>query len=102
MSSGAPPAITVMVPSRAAGGPPDTGASTQPIPVSRFSRAAMSRVAAGSAVDRSTRSFSGRAASATPWRPKTQLSTAAVWSTHRRTMSLASATAAGEAAGCAP
>src|SRR5215213_6363586 len=47
MSSGAPPAITVMVPSRAAAGPPDTGASTQPIPVSRLRRAANSRVAAG-------------------------------------------------------
>ena len=46
-----PPIMIASVPASAAGGPPETGASTQPMPVSATSRAANSRVIATSMVE---------------------------------------------------
>ena len=98
----APPAITVMVPARAAPGPPDTGASTQAVPVASRSSSAIARVASGSAVERSMTVRGARDAAATPSGARTQRRTASVCSTQIRTMSLASATAAGLSRGTAP
>jgi hypothetical protein len=94
--------MMVSVPSRAASGPPDTGASTQRKGACRRSRAAMSRVASGLIVEWSTTILPVSRAVARPFSPKQQFSTAGASSTHIRTMSLAAATAPGESARRAP
>ena len=94
--------MTVMAPVRASCGPPETGASTQPMPCSALSRAAACRVPSGSAVERSITSFTEPAPAAMPSSAKTQASTAAICRTQSITTSLAAATAAGEAAAIAP
>ena len=59
-SAASPPAITVSVPASTAGGPPDTGASTQRQPVSLNTRAACARHASTGMVEKSTTSCGAR------------------------------------------
>lgn len=106
-SAASPPAITASVPARAPGTPPDTGASTQPIPVSARSRAAISRVRSGWMVELSTSNLPVDASpdavpAATPSGPNTTASTAAVSVTQRNSRSTRPASSAGESARAAP
>jgi hypothetical protein len=75
ISAALPPIISVSVPLAAAGAPPESGASTQPMPVSAARRAAISAVLAASMLDMSTSNLSESAPAATPAGPNTALST---------------------------
>ena len=62
------------VPAAAAGGPPETGASTQPMPVAVRSRSANALVVATSVVEWSTSSLSALPPAAMPSGPNTAAS----------------------------
>ncbi len=51
MSASLPPAMMASVPASAAGGPPETGASTQPMPVRLRSSSAMALVLSTTVVE---------------------------------------------------
>jgi hypothetical protein len=76
ISVSAPPAMIVSDPAAAAGGPPETGTSTQLQPVFAWSRREKSRHSAAGMVEKSTTSCGGRKAVARPVVPKTAVSTA--------------------------
>ena len=102
ISAASPPAMTVKPPSRAAAGPPETGASIQRMPFAAVSFDATSRATSGLTVERSITSLRDRGALARPCSPKTQLRTAGASSTHISRNSLPAATAAGASARMAP
>ena len=70
-SASAPPAMIASVPAAAAGGPPETGASTQPMPASVRSRSANALVASTAVVEWSTSSLPGAPPAAMPSAPNT-------------------------------
>ena len=102
ISAASPPAITVNVPVPAAGGPPETGASTQPQPVPSRNFDAKARPLSTLTVEKSTTSCGGASALATPFVPKTACSTASVVGRLSSTMSASRAVSAGDAAAAAP
>ena len=94
--------MIVRLPSRAAAGPPETGASIQRMPLAAVSFDATSRATSGLTVERSITSLRDRGALARPCSPKTQFRTAVPSSTHISRNSLSATTAAGVSAGMAP
>jgi len=90
------------VPASAPGVPPDTGASSQAMPHSAASSAAISRVAVGSRLEKSTSSCPLRPPSAMPCSPNTTSRTTAVSARHSSSMSLSRHKSAGLAANRAP
>jgi hypothetical protein len=76
------------VPASAPGVPPDTGASSQAMPHSAASSAAISRVAVGSRLEKSISNWPLRPPWATPCSPNTTSRTTAVSARHSSTMSL--------------
>ncbi len=101
-SAGSPPAMTASVPARVPATPPDTGASTQPIPLASCRRAASSRVAPGRMLEWSTNSDPCPPAAAMPSAPKSTASTACASETQAKTTAASAATSAGEPAPRAP
>jgi len=90
------------VPASAPGVPPDTGASSQAMPHSAASSAAISRVAVGSRLEKSTNNCPLRPPSAMPCSPNTTSRTTAVSARHSNTMSLSRLSSAGLLASRAP
>ncbi len=90
--------MSASVPASAAGGPPETGASTQRMPVSAARRAANCRVASTSVVEWSTSTLPRAAPSATPFGPNTAAARSSLVMTLTWTMALARATSAAELA----
>ena len=102
ISAASPPAMTVSVPSPAAGGPPETGASIHPAPPAARSLPASSLAFAGGMVEKSSTSCGALSTAAAPPSPRTALSTAAVVGRLSSSRSAPRAAAAGESAACAP
>src|SRR5689334_2289256 len=100
-SASLPPQKMVSVPFSAPSDPPETGASTIPIPRSA-SRAAMSAVADGDTVEQSTTRPPLARPSATPPGPSSTCSRSGVSETQVKTASAACAASAGDAARSAP
>ncbi|MNF95724.1 hypothetical protein D3C84_784910 [compost metagenome] len=94
-SSSWPPAMIARVPASAPGVPPDTGASIQRMPVRDSSSAAISRVAAGSRLEKSTSNWPGRAPSMMPPSPNTTLRTTRVSARQSMTISASAQSSAG-------
>lgn len=82
--------------------PPETGASTQRMPLAAARRAAMSRVAAGVMDEKSTTTLPWPGTDASPFAPNATSSTAAASVRHMKMMSASRATSAGLAATRAP
>ncbi len=100
-SPASPPTKMVSVAFLAPSEPPETGASTMPIPRSRR-RAANAVVADGEIVEQSTSRPPAASPSATPSGPNTTASTSGVSETQVTTMSAARAASDGEAASVPP
>ncbi len=101
-SSAVPPPMIASVPFSAPWMPPETGASTQPMPFFARSSADHSRVRSGRIEEKSTRYLPAPGTSAMPASPNTTSRTAGAAVRHIITMSACSATARGELAGMAP
>ena len=97
-SASSPPAITVSEPAAEAGGPPDTGRSTQRHPVCSISRFAWRRHSSTGMVEKSATSCFALTAAATPRSPNTASITASFVGRLRSTTSPARAASAGDAA----
>src|SRR5690348_14713800 len=100
-SSSRPPQKIVSVPFCAPSDPPDTGASTMPMPRSA-SFAAIAAVAEGETVEQSTTTPPDPSPSATPPGPSSTCSRSGVSDTHTSTASAFAAASAGDAARAAP
>jgi hypothetical protein len=94
--------MMVSWPSPAAAGPPEIGASTQPMPVSRIRRSARASVRSGLMVEQSINSEAPDLARARPWESKQHCSTASPFKMQKMTMSLVARTAAGLSSTVAP
>ena len=90
------------LPLSAPGVPPETGASTQRTPQRASSSAAISRVAAGSALEKSTSNCPGLAFSTMPPAPNTTSRTAAVSARQSIRISASAASSAGTSTAFAP
>src|SRR5436305_388743 len=101
-SASLPPSISVSRPSSAAGAPPDSGASTQPMPQASRNRAAIDAVRPASMLDISTSSAASEPAAATPSAPNTACSTIAALLRLVTTNSAAPAAARGLSTGRPP
>jgi len=94
--------MTVSVPPATAGGPPETGASTQRQPLASRRRCAKARQLSTLMVEKSTTSCGALTASATPSLPNIACSTASIVGRLRSTTSAPRAASAAEDATSAP
>src|SRR5829696_8024915 len=101
IAASSPPAITLRSPESALTLPPDTGASTKPMPAAP-QRSCRRRTRSGELVERSTTNAGGGSAVSTPSTPAIAASTSAGAGSDRNTQSAPTAVSAALATGTAP